>query len=140
MNVLRDQFPPVFRKRSYSAVVLENVTVGSLLDVAQFEAVDADQRGNMVYRVVGDNMAPVFFGLNADDKPFVVQPLTLAPNDQYLMRIEAYDSAYPDNKAEATININIIRLGVVNTTTDKTISENTGQPTFGVVFSTFFAR
>lgn len=40
--------------------------------------------------------------------------------------VEAYDSEYPGNGAQVDINIDIIRLGVVNQTTDVTISENTG--------------
>lgn len=82
VNVLRDQFPPIF-SQNYTTVVLENVTVGHVLSVPKFRAVDPDLRGELVYRVIGDGMAPVFFGLNEANKPRVVQPLTLAPRDQY---------------------------------------------------------
>lgn len=87
VNVRRDSFPTVFRRTSYAnVVVLENVTTGSLLNVPQFEAVDPDLRGALIYQVIGDGMAPVFFGLNENNKPYIVQPLTLAPQDQYKVR------------------------------------------------------
>lgn len=84
--MLRDQFPPIFQQ-NYSTIVLENVTAGHVLNVPRFQAIDSDLRGELVYRVVGDGMAPVFFGLNDLDKPTVMQPLTLAPKNQYKVGI-----------------------------------------------------
>lgn len=49
------------------------------------------------------------------------------PNDNFLqLRVEAFDSEYPDSIGVAEVTINIIRLGVSNTTASVTISENTG--------------
>ena len=43
------------------------------------------------------------------------------------MKVQGYDSAYPDNVAETSITIDIIRNAPSNSTLDKTISENTGE-------------
>lgn len=85
VNVLRDQFPPVFTRDSYSTIVLENATVSAILNVPDFAARDPDLRGQIEYRVIGDGLAPVFFELNANNRPAVRNPLTQAPNDQYIV-------------------------------------------------------
>ena len=84
--VLRDQYPPRYPQQ-YSTFVLENQTVSHVL-LPDFEAVDADLQGQMMYRVVGDGLAPVFFSLNADDKPIIRYPLIYAPSNEYKVRIE----------------------------------------------------
>ena len=40
--------------------------------------------------VVGDGLAPVFFTLNANNQPAVRNPLTEAPNDQYVVSTILY--------------------------------------------------
>ena len=90
MNVLRDEFPPRFLRQSYSTVVLESASVSSLLSVPDFRAEDSDLRGQLMYRVVGDGLAPVFFTLNANNQPAVRNPLTQSPNDQYVVSTILY--------------------------------------------------
>lgn len=63
--------------------MLENQTVSYVLPIQDFAAVDADLKGQLVYRVVGDGLAPVFFTLNEDDKPAVKNPLIYAPDNEY---------------------------------------------------------
>ena len=125
INVRRDEFAPVWPRASYSVVVLENVTVGHVLPINNFNAFDGDLRGTIMYRVIGDEVAPVFFGLNDQNRLVTEQPLIFAPQNEYLVRVLAYDSHYPDSTAETEVTVNIIRLDISNTTTDVTISENT---------------
>ena len=80
---MRDQYPPRFLRQSYSTVVLENQTVSYVLPINGFEAVDSDLKGQLVYRVIGDELAPVFFTLNDNDKPAVRYPLIHAPKNEY---------------------------------------------------------
>ena len=53
------------------------------------------------------------------------------------MKVQGYDSAYPDNVAETSITIDIIRNAPSNSTIDKTTSENTGQKK---LYETFYSE
>ena len=79
-----DLFRPQFQFSVYSRVVSEDTPVSSDIGLT-VEAFDTDLQGELIYRVVGDDQAPLFFKLNANNQVIVKRPLTQAPDNIYLV-------------------------------------------------------
>ncbi|KAL5018741.1 hypothetical protein ScPMuIL_004463 [Solemya velum] len=110
ISIFRDQANPRFTDTGYSRTVNENIIVGtSIIDV---NAQDNDLIGVIKYEVIGNYPAPSFFEIDE-----VTGRISLSRNlkldgirdDKYTLRVIAYDTFRPRNRATASVLINVIR-------------------------------
>ena len=106
--VTRTRNPPVFVQTPYVKTVSENDPVG--LSVYRVSATDSDLQGRIMYDVIGDDVAPYYFRLNTTSgEVHIRNNLKTDVNFDYTLRVRAYDTAYPDQIATATVAIGVSR-------------------------------
>ncbi|KAL5018737.1 hypothetical protein ScPMuIL_004459 [Solemya velum] len=105
--ITRDQYPPVFVNTPYSAFVDEDVNPG--IEVYRITATDADLVDVIVYEVVGYLSAPSFFNVDQDGRIRVRTSLLDDVALTYVLRVEAYDRANPNQRAREDVTINVQR-------------------------------
>ncbi|KAH3862832.1 hypothetical protein DPMN_025807 [Dreissena polymorpha] len=107
--------PPTFNAADYTTTILETIGVGT--EVApqntEIRATDVDSfSGFMVYSIVGNLDAPDFFNVtneNGRAKVVLRKSVRTYPTTQYVLRIQAYDSNFPDKKVFVNFVVNVIR-------------------------------
>jgi protocadherin Fat 4 len=109
VSITRDESRPEFQNTPYNdATVSENLPVGREF-YDRIRASDQDLQGTMQYAVIGDMPAPTFFDINTNGRLFVKSNLKLDDEVQYSLRIVAYDSANPNQKATSLVKIEVKR-------------------------------
>ncbi|XP_052268238.1 protocadherin Fat 4-like [Dreissena polymorpha] len=107
--------PPTFNAADYTTTILETHGVGT--EVApqntEIRATDVDSfSGFMVYSIVGNLDAPDFFNVSNENgraKVVLRKSVRTYPTTQYVLRIQAYDSNFPDKKVFVNFVVNVIR-------------------------------
>ena len=82
---MEDWFTPRFAFPFYVITIPQGTPVSPLIGLTCFEAFDDDLQGELIYRVVGDDQAPLFFKLDANNQVIVKRSLIHAPDDEYLV-------------------------------------------------------
>ena len=113
VRVTRDVQVPVFQQERYVAVVDEAHAVNSsVLDIL---ARDSSLQGELLYLITGLYPAPSFFQLTPllDGSARVTLTADLRSDSlllqQYVLRVQAYDSAFPDIHTTTDILIQVTR-------------------------------
>ncbi|XP_060080745.1 protocadherin Fat 4-like, partial [Ylistrum balloti] len=109
--IMRDAFRPVFRATPYNANTNEDA-VDNFVFYRNILATDDDLRGQILYEVIQDNIAATFFSINRTSAFLSIQNQNLLLNDvqqNYQLRVIAYDSVYPENPATATVSVFVSR-------------------------------
>ncbi|XP_041363172.1 uncharacterized protein LOC121378881 isoform X2 [Gigantopelta aegis] len=111
VSVTKDE-PPYFMRLPYQRDIFEYVDVGSTVYVVS--AADKDQRGSLVYSLIGDYRASYFFKVsNSTGEITVAHSIREDYFEKYTLRVTAYDSGSPAKTATATVALNVLRnLGV----------------------------
>ncbi|XP_076458561.1 protocadherin Fat 4-like [Babylonia areolata] len=107
INVIRSQ-PPRFQNTPYTFTVSERAAVGA--SIYRVSAFDSDLKGALLYDVVGVAPAPSYFQLNTTTG--VISPrvdLKVDTTQNYLLRVRAFDSAFPTQVAETDVSIFVLR-------------------------------
>ncbi|KAL8559117.1 hypothetical protein ACOMHN_046165 [Nucella lapillus] len=110
ISVIRDASDPIFLDDPYFASVTETAANGT--SVYRASAVDSDLRGNLVYEVIGDGVAPAFFTVNSLTGLVSVYDRSALLFDRgtaYVLRLVVYDSVYPSSRDTAEVSINVLR-------------------------------
>nr|XP_034314273.1 protocadherin-like wing polarity protein stan [Crassostrea gigas] len=110
VNVIKDRFAPQFIRTPYRSATTENTPDGAI--IFSTEAIDQDLRGRIEYTVIGDNAAPAFFGVIPDRGNITIINQALLRKDvgtSYTLRLTAHDTRYPNNRANATVTIQVTR-------------------------------
>ena len=110
ISILRDQAVPQFTREPYGGSILETNVNGTA--VAQATCVDSDLRGQIAYRVVPFTVASAFFSVDFTTGGIFLYDsaaLRLHPSTQYVLRIECFDTAYPDVKDTSDVVITVTR-------------------------------
>ncbi|VDH99244.1 protocadherin Fat 4, partial [Mytilus galloprovincialis] len=112
INVNRNEQSPQFQGLPYTRTLSEN----SLLSTSVFtlSAIDNDIRGTMTYGIFGDISGPYFFKLaNSLGVPAgrIIMQNDLKNEDatNYILRVRAWDSIYPNDFAQDIVNITVTR-------------------------------
>ncbi|KAJ8319080.1 hypothetical protein KUTeg_004171 [Tegillarca granosa] len=108
--VLHDRFNPLFVSIPYNAATDENKPNGTIFYTVT--ATDQDLRGQIIYEVTGINLAPAFFVVHQTRGNISITNQNILRSDQnsnYLLRVIAYDSVYPNNRDTSTVTINVQR-------------------------------
>ncbi|XP_065921690.1 protocadherin Fat 4 isoform X2 [Magallana gigas] len=110
VNVIKDRFAPQFIRTPYLSATTENTQDGTI--IFSTEAIDQDLRGRIEYTVIGDNAAPAFFVVIPDRGNITIINQALLRKDvgtSYTLRLTAHDTQYPNNRANATVTIQVTR-------------------------------
>ncbi|KAK3089813.1 hypothetical protein FSP39_006721 [Pinctada imbricata] len=84
--------------------------VNSSIPFITVTATDNDLKESIRYTAVGDGAALAFFFMSpTNGQIFVYRDLRTDSLSQYILRVEAFDTYYPNNRGAATVTINIIR-------------------------------
>ena len=106
--VTRTRNPPIFVQTPYGKAVSENDPVG--LSIYKVTATDSDLQERIMYDVIGDDVAPYYFRVNSTSgEVHIRNNLRTDVNFDYTLRVRAYDTAYPDQIATATVAITVSR-------------------------------
>ncbi len=109
VNVPRDVGAPVFQ-RPQARRINENAAVNS--SVATFRANDPDLQGRVLYELVGDYPSQSFFWVDATTGVLFVRNSLQSDSLQsteYGIRVAAYDSVHPTNRALQTLTVRVER-------------------------------
>ncbi|XP_070182145.1 protocadherin Fat 1-like [Littorina saxatilis] len=108
VHVLRDDFPPVFMNTPYTTDISENtLAISSIFTVS---ADDPDLREQLVYEKIGDDEAVYFFDVDRlNGTIYLVNGLLTDNKTSYTLRVQAYDTAYPEQKTSVTVQIQVRR-------------------------------
>nr|XP_034314272.1 protocadherin Fat 4 isoform X3 [Crassostrea gigas] len=110
ISVTRDNGPPTFIQRDYIFEVPETEPVNNIIPFASIQAQDFPTRGSLVYEEEGDGLAMSYFALDRNTGAIRVQKSLLTTNESYFeLKATAYDTFYPDNKANTTVKITVRR-------------------------------
>ncbi|XP_062579030.1 protocadherin Fat 3-like [Saccostrea cucullata] len=108
-TIRRDNGPPSMQ-REYFAQIAETEPVNNIIPFTSIQALDNNIRGSLVYEEEGDGLAMSYFALNRNTGAITVQKSLLTTNEtNFVLRAIAYDTYYPDNKANTTVRITVIR-------------------------------
>ena len=110
VKVIRDRSPPVFNNLPTTISVDEQTVLNTTVYTAS--ATDSDLKGSIYYELVGQFPAQSFFQVN-----FVTGRISLRNNllsdsletASYTLTMQAYDTAYPNNKAQANLIVQVRR-------------------------------
>ncbi|XP_035826841.1 protocadherin Fat 4, partial [Aplysia californica] len=112
INIIRNDFAPEFTSPSCDGDLSQNLGVGT--SVTSVQATDADgtsgQFGQVIYDIIGDDSAPVYFNINQ-----VTGVVTIATNlvqeniDTYQLRIRARDNGVPFKFSTKVCRLTITR-------------------------------
>ncbi|XP_041364041.1 cadherin-23-like [Gigantopelta aegis] len=108
VNVVRNKSPPVFLNQPYSVRVNRTIAVGiSLLTV---RTRDQDQSGpysSVVFDIIGDDVAPVFFSVGAVSGVVKLKETIVLDKATYSLRVRAMDGGKPPLSATAVVTIRV---------------------------------
>ncbi|XP_070194144.1 cadherin EGF LAG seven-pass G-type receptor 2-like [Littorina saxatilis] len=109
VNVNRNQNTPQFiNVDSYPRTIDENMLVGT--SVTQVTATDEDIVEQLVYEKIGDDEAVYFFDVDRlNGIIYLVNGLLTDNKTSYSLRVQAYDTAYPEQKTSVTVQIQVRR-------------------------------
>ncbi|GFR89571.1 protocadherin Fat 4 [Elysia marginata] len=111
INVIRNEFRPIFFNTSYEETVSELVTVGTTVITVRASDADTNPQFNQIrYDAIGDDSATSFFSLNAITGVITTTAdLTQENVNFYNLRVVASDNGEPARSATVVVKINILR-------------------------------
>lgn len=110
VRVNRDLSAPVFQNLPNTVQVREATAEGSQVFIAR--AADADRKGEIYYEMIGDYPANIFFMVNKTTGQVIIRNPIKTDSSAvpvYNVRVQAYDSAYPNNRATAVLSVSALR-------------------------------
>ncbi|WAQ95445.1 FAT4-like protein [Mya arenaria] len=104
VNILRNQFPPVFVNEPYRRTIDRNLAEGSLID--SVTATDRDTQ----YDIIGDDMATTFFLINSVSGRITLRSSISADNnDVYSIRVRVQDGGNPRRSDITVVLVSVNR-------------------------------
>ncbi|XP_076458558.1 cadherin EGF LAG seven-pass G-type receptor 1-like [Babylonia areolata] len=126
VNILRNENPPIFFNTTFSAQILESVSVGT--SVIRVTASDSDvnpQFNQISYSVIGDDTAPSYFDINSVSGDVITSArLTTENVNVYRVRVLATDNGFPARSATAIVVVTVLRNFVSPVWPQSTYSTN----------------
>ena len=109
INIVRDQFTPVFTLQNYVITIAETTSTECIQPILTVSATDNDLQGRIVYVANGDGSALSYFNISQSGAICVISSLRQDSQPQYIMSLAAFDSVYPFNAGVARVTINVVR-------------------------------
>lgn len=108
ITILKDLFKPQFTQLSLTHNVMESTPQGAFL--LRVQANDQDLKDKIQYVAIGDPMALALCNVNKDTGTITLRSsLKTVTVNSFLLKIQAYDSYFPNNRASVTVFFSIIR-------------------------------
>ncbi|RUS85647.1 hypothetical protein EGW08_006593, partial [Elysia chlorotica] len=110
VTVIRDLFRPQFTNLPTTITLQETNAINDTVFTAT--ATDADRKGQIRYEVIGLFPSQSFFDVDVISGRVVLRNSLMSDAEgrtSYTVRLQAFDTAYPDNRAQADLNIRVVR-------------------------------
>ena len=113
INVIRNNFPPVFISEPYSTQIPESQQAfTSVFRVTATDADTTDPFNRITYDLIGDDGTPSYFTINDTTGIISLRPNTNLEFDDtvlFVARVRASDGGFPSRTDTATVSISVLR-------------------------------